>query len=77
MRPVNRVIAVVAVVSVDVQLIDHLKAVLAPVPDVDQGVVERRAVVALKAVALTQSVRGGEHVRSGDLLQQALKLGIG
>ena len=41
-----------AVVGVDAQLIDDLERVLAPVPDVDERVVQRRAVVAGEAVAL-------------------------
>ena len=40
------VVAVVAVVGVDAELADDLEGVLAPVGDVDQRVVERRAVVA-------------------------------
>jgi hypothetical protein len=51
-----------AVVGADAELVDHLEAVLAPVLDVDQRVVERRAVVALEAVALAQVLGGGEHV---------------
>jgi hypothetical protein len=37
----------VAIVSVDAQLVDHFEVVFAPVPDVDQRVVGRRAVVTL------------------------------
>jgi hypothetical protein len=57
---------VVAVVGADAELVDHLEAVLAPVLDVDQRVVERRAVVALEAVALAQVAGGSEHVRGDD-----------
>ena len=35
-----------AVVGIDAELIDDLEGVLAPVFDVDEGVVERRTVVA-------------------------------
>ena len=42
----EHVVAVVAVVGVDAQLVNHLEGVFAPVLDVDQGVVERCAVVA-------------------------------
>ena len=40
------VVAVVAVVGVDAELVDDLEGVLAPVLDVDERVVQRRAVVA-------------------------------
>ncbi|QRK12305.1 hypothetical protein JQX13_21125 [Archangium violaceum] len=40
------VVAVVAVVGVDAELVDDFEGVLAPVLDVDEGVVERGAVVA-------------------------------
>ncbi len=73
----DHVIAVVAVVGVDAELVDHLEAVLAPVLDVDQGVVERRAVVALEVVALAQVLGGGEDVRGDDLIQQAGEFGVG
>ena len=49
------VVAVVAVVGVDAELVDDLEGVLAPVLDVDEGVVQRRAVVAGEAV----DARGG------------------
>ena len=48
------VVAVMAVVGVDAELVDYLEAVFAPVFDVDQGVEEWRAVVAVEAVALAQ-----------------------
>src|SRR3546814_1611720 len=50
--------------------------VLAPVADVDQGVVQRRAIVAGESIAVAQRVRGGEHVRRNELVQQALEFGI-
>jgi hypothetical protein len=53
---------VVAVVGVDAELIDDLEGVLAPVLDVDQRVVERRAVVAGEAVDLAERLGGGEYV---------------
>ena len=40
----------VAVVRVDAELVDDLEGVFAPVLDVDQGVVQRRAVIAGEAV---------------------------
>ena len=40
------VVAVMAVVRIDAELINDLEGVLTPVLDVDEGVVERRAVIA-------------------------------
>ena len=69
----NDVVSVVAVVRVDAQLIDDLEGVFAPVLDVDQGVIERCAVVAGEAVALAQSAGGGEDVRGDDFFKEARK----
>jgi len=56
------VVAVMAVVGVDAELVDDLEGVFAPVLNVDQGVVERRAVIADKAVDLAEGAGGGEDV---------------
>jgi hypothetical protein len=53
---------VVAVVGVDAELVDDLEGVFAPVLDVDQRVVQRRAVIAGEAVALTQGAGCGEDI---------------
>ncbi len=66
-----------AIVSVDAELVDHLKAVFAPLLDIDEGVEEWCAVVAVEAVALAQMARGGEDVGGDDLIEQPGKLGIG
>ena len=71
------VVAVVAVVGVDAELVDDLEVVLAPVLDVDERVVERRAVVAGEAVAFAQGAGGGEDVGGDDLVEQALELAVG
>jgi hypothetical protein len=68
---------VVAVVRVDAELVDDLERVFAPVPDIDQGVIERRAVVAGEAVAFAERPGGGEDVRGDDRFQQPVELGIG
>jgi hypothetical protein len=44
--------------------------------DVDQGVVQRRAVVAGEAVALAEGA-GGEDIRRDDLVEQAGEFGVG
>ena len=67
----------VAVVGVDAELVDDLEGVFAPVLDVDQSEVQRRAVVADEAVALTQRAGGGEDIGADDLLQQAREFAIG
>jgi len=50
----HHVVAVMAVVGVDAQLVDDFEVVLAPILDVDQGEVERRAVVPLEGVDVAQ-----------------------
>ena len=70
------VVAVVAVVGVDAELVDDLEGVLAPVLDVDERVVERRAVVAGEALRLRR-VRAAVDVGRDDLVEQALELAVG
>ena len=72
----EHVVPVVAVVGVDPQLVDHLERVLAPVLEVDQGVVQRGAVVAGEGVALAQGAGGGEDIRRDDVFQQAGELAV-
>ena len=62
----------VAVVAVDAQLTDDLKRVLAPVIDVDQRVIERRAVISREAVALAKCAGSGEDIGRSDLFQKPL-----
>ena len=71
------VVAVVAVVGFDAKLANDLKGVLAPVGDVDQGVIQWRAVVAGEGVAVAERMGGGKDVGSDNLIQQAGKLGVG
>ena len=71
------VVAVVAVVGVDAELADDLEGVLAPVVDVDERVVERRAVFAGEAVAAAERVGGGEDVGRDDFFEQPLELVVG
>jgi len=66
----EHIITMVTVVGVDTQLIDHFETVLAPVLDVDQGVIERRSVIALKAVLFAQVAGSGEHIGVNDLISQ-------
>ena len=70
----DHIVAVMAVVGVDAQLIDHLEGVLAPVLDVDQGVKQRRAVVPLETVPFAQDAGRHEYVRRNDLLHQSGEL---
>ena len=70
------VVAVVAVVGVDAELVDDLEGVLAPVLDVDEGVVQRRAVVAGEASGCGACGRR-EDVGRDDLVEQALELAVG
>ena len=73
----HHVVALEAVVGVDAELVDNLEGVLAPVLDVDEGVVERGAVVAGEAVDLAEQGRGGEDVGGDDLVEEALELAVG
>ncbi len=66
-----------AVVGVDAKLVDDLEGVFAPVLDVDEGVVERGAVVAGEAVDLAEQGRGGEDVGGDDLVEEALEFAVG
>ena len=68
------VVAMVAVVCVDPELVDDFEGVFAPVLDVDQGEVQRRAVVPSKAVYVAQRAGGGEDVGGDDLFEEALEL---
>ena len=72
----QHVITVVAVVRVDAQLVDHLKGVFAPVFDVDQGVVERRAVIAGEGVDAAQGAGGSENIGGDDVFKQAFEFAI-
>ncbi len=71
------VVAVVAVVGIDAELADNFECVFAPVVDVDQRVVKRRAIVARKAVAVAECLGGGEDVGSDDFVQKTLELAVG
>ena len=51
----NYVVAAVGVVGVEANLLDHLKGVFAPVLDIDQRVIERRAVIASEALVLAKN----------------------
>ena len=72
----NDVVTVMAVVRVDAQLADDLERVLAPVLNVDERVVQRRAVVAREGVAGVQRLGGFENVGVDDFIQQALEFTI-
>ncbi len=66
-----------AVVGIDAELIDDLEGVLAPVLDVDEGVVERRAVVADERFPVPERACGFVHVGCDDLIEESLELAIG
>lgn len=62
------VVPVVAVVSIDAQLADDLERVLTPIIDIDQRVVQRRAVIACERIAVTKCVGGSEDVGADDFI---------
>ena len=61
-------VTVVAVVGVDADLVDDLEGVLTPVLEVDEGVVQRRAVLAGEGVDLPQGLGGGEDIRADNFV---------
>jgi hypothetical protein len=67
---------VVAVVGVDAELVDDLEVVLAPVLEVDEAVIQRRAVVTGEGIDAAQGLGSGEDIRCNDLIEQAGELGI-
>ena len=66
----------VAVVRIDAELPDDLEGVFAPVLDVDEGVVQRRAVVAGEGIDLAEDLGGSENVGGDDLVEEAGELAI-
>ena len=71
------VVAMVAVVGVDTKLVDDFVVVFAPVLDIDQGVVQVRAVVASEGTALAQGSGSDKDVVGDDLVEQSLEFGVG
>ena len=71
------VVAVMAVVRIDAELIDDFEVVLAPVLDVDEGVVERRAIGADERFPVPEGACGFVHVGCDDLIEETLELAVG
>lgn len=65
-----------AVVGIDPELVDDLEVVFAPVLQVHQGVVQRRAIVAGEGIDAAQGLGGSEDIRRDDLIEQAGELCI-
>lgn len=61
----------------DTELVDDLEGVFAPVLEVDEGVVQRRAVVAGEGIDAAQGLGSGEDIGGNDFIEQAGKLGFG
>jgi hypothetical protein len=70
------VVTVVAVLRIDAELIDHLKIVLAPILEVDQRIVQRRAIIAREGIEIAKDLGGSENVGRDDLVEQPGKLAI-
>jgi hypothetical protein len=70
------VVAVVAVARVDAELVDDLEGVFAPVLEIDQSIVQRRAIIAGEAVALAQGAGRGEDIGGDDLVKEARELAV-
>ena len=73
----EHVVAVVAVVSVDAELIDDLVGVFAPVADVDESVIQRRTVIAGEGIDLAQGLCRRVDIGRDDLVEEPGELGIG
>lgn len=73
----ENIVPVVAVVRVDAELVNDLEVVFAPVLDVDEGVVQRRAIVPGEVIDLAKGLGCGEDIRSDDFIEQAGELAIG
>ncbi|MCY1351956.1 hypothetical protein D9M68_680860 [compost metagenome] len=56
---------------------DDLEVVLAPIPDVHQGVVQRRAIIALEAVDVAQRLGSVIDIRRDDAVEQTRKFAVG
>ena len=70
------IIAVMTVVRIDAKLMDDFKSILAPVPDVDEGVVERCAVVTGERFAVSNGACRFVHVRCNDFVKETLELAV-
>ena len=65
-----------AVVRINAELIDDFEVVLAPVLDVDEGVVERRAVGADERFPAPEGACGFVHVGCDDFIEESLELTV-
>ena len=66
-----------AVVGINTELIYDLEGVLAPVLDVDEGVVERRTVVANECFPIAKRPGRFVNVWSDDFVEESLELAVG
>jgi hypothetical protein len=73
----DQVVALARVLCVDAELVHHFVAVLAPVLEVDQGVLEGRPVLSLEIVDLPQALGRGEDVAFNNAGEEPLELGVG
>ena len=65
-----------AVVGIDAELIDDFEGILAPILDVDEGVVEWCAVVAAECFAVPEGTGSFVHVRRDDLVAESLEFAV-
>ena len=66
----------VAVVGVNPKLIDYFEAVLTPVLDVHERVIERSAIVANERLAVPQGARSFIYIRRDNIFQKPLELAV-
>jgi hypothetical protein len=66
-----------AIVCIDAELTDNLEGILAPVLDVDEGIVERCAVVSDERFSVPEGLGGSVNVRRDDLVEESRELAVG
>ncbi len=71
------IIAVMAVIGVDADLVDDLEVVLAPILDVDESVIKRRAVVTSERFPMTENACSFVNVGCDDFVEKPPKLAVG
>lgn len=72
----HHIVTMMAIVRIHAELVHNFECVLAPIPDIDETIVKRSAIVSLEAVVGAKCACGPEDIWSDDLFEQTLKLGI-
>src|SRR5690606_27452179 len=73
----DHVVPMVADIRVDTQLVNHFKVVLAPLANVNEGIVQRRTIISCELTLFTYSLSDLEDIRCDDLITEAVELCVG